>query len=82
MRWEGEAPYFSSLKFQLRSAASKESLNNAEWRGPAGTGSYYTDKDNSLTNISGEWIQYRALFDTGNGANTPILNSVEIIFEK
>jgi len=80
--WEGEAPYFSSLKFQVRSADSEESLNNAEWQGPAGAGSYYTDKDNSLTNISGEWIQYRALFDTGNGANTPILNSVEIIFEK
>lgn len=82
LKWEGEAPHFSSLKFQIRSADSEKSLNNAEWRGSVGTGSYYIDVNNSIINISGEWIQYRALFDTGNGANTPVLHSVEITFEK
>jgi len=82
LKWEGETPNFSSLKFQIRSADSEELLNKSEWRGPVGPGSYYTDEDNYLSNISGEWIQYRALFDTGNGANTPVLNLVEITFEK
>jgi hypothetical protein len=82
LKWEGEAPHYSSLKFQLRSADSEKSLHNTEWSGPSGSGSYYTDKNNTLIDISGEWIQYRALFNTGNGANTPVLNSVEITFEK
>lgn len=81
LKWEGEALHYSSLKFQLRSADSEESLYNAEWGGPLGSDSYYTDKNNSLVGVSGEWIQYRALFDTGNGANSPVLNSVEITFE-
>ncbi len=82
LKWEREAPHHTSLKLQLRTADSEESLYNTEWSGPSGSGSYYTDKNNTLVDVSGEWIQYRAQFDTGNGANTPVLNSVEITFEK
>jgi hypothetical protein len=82
LKWEGESPYYSSLKFQIRSADSDKELINAEWYGPNGTDSYYLNKENSIENILGKWIQYRALFNTGNGANTPVLNSIEITFEK
>ena len=30
----------------------------------------------------GEWIQYKAIFDTDNGAYSPILSKVEIIVER
>jgi len=82
LKWEGEAPHNSSLKFQIRSADSEKELINADWYGSNGTDSYYLYKDNSLVNILGKWIQYRALFNTENGANTPVLNSIEITFEK
>ena len=82
LNWNGEVPQYSSLKFQLRSADLEESLQNAEWIGPFGVKTYYTDINNTIVDVSGKWVQYRALFDTGNGANTPVLNSVEITFEK
>ncbi|MFC1760441.1 FG-GAP repeat domain-containing protein, partial [Candidatus Neomarinimicrobiota bacterium] len=82
LNWNGEVPQYSSLKFQLRSADLEESLQNADWIGPFGVKTYYTDINNTIVDVSGKWVQYRALFDTGNGANTPVLNSVEITFEK
>ena len=81
LKWDGVVPKYSSLKFQIRTAESEKELNNAEWHGPTGPDSYYANKENSLSTATTNWIQYKVLFDTGNGANTPILNSIEITFE-
>ncbi len=81
LNWEGETPHHSTLKFQIRSADSESSLKKAMWKGASGRDTFFTERENRLENISGEWIEYRVLFDTDNGAISPILNSVEINFE-
>ncbi|MFC2084784.1 FG-GAP repeat domain-containing protein [Bacteroidota bacterium] len=81
LRWEGDTPLYSSIKFQVRTAESENDLQRADWLGPGGEGSYFTEDYNRLKNFSGNWIQYRVLFKTGNGAGSPLLNRVEIEFE-
>ena len=82
MRWEGETPHRSAIAFQLRVANSKQELNQASWLGPQGADSYFTEKKQTLDVVpAGEWIQYKAIFDTDNGAYSPILEAVEIVFE-
>jgi hypothetical protein len=49
---------------------------------PDGPESYYTKNNESIRKVSGQWVQYRAVFDMNNGADTPILKSVEITFDK
>ncbi|NMB81446.1 MAG: hypothetical protein GYA14_06475 [Ignavibacteria bacterium] len=75
-------PNHTLLKFQLRSANSEKDLTKAQWLGPKGEGSYYTESGQSIKNINGKWIQYQAIFDMGNGAGSPVLSEVEIHFNK
>ncbi|MHC4475882.1 MAG: FG-GAP repeat domain-containing protein [Planctomycetota bacterium] len=80
--WKAEEPHRSSVRFQLRIAKTRNALEKAPWRGPAGKGSYFTKRNDSLKALGkGSWIQYRAVLDTFNGAQIPVLNAVEIAFE-
>lgn len=82
LRWEGTTPHRSSIRFQLRVADSRNDLAQAKWFGPAGAGSHFTRRDQRLDSIpAAKWIQYKASFDTENGAYSPVLESVEILFE-
>lgn len=82
INWTAEIPIRTSIKFQIRSANSKMELSDAQWEGPNGAESYYTIQNEAIKNVVGKWIQYRAVFDMGNGADTPILSNVEIKFDK
>ncbi|MCA9412523.1 MAG: VCBS repeat-containing protein [Candidatus Omnitrophica bacterium] len=80
--WVGQTPGLTSLKFQIRTADSEDGLKDAKWHGPGGVGTYFTDSGTPLDfEEAPEWIQYRAILDTENGAASPILSSVEIDFE-
>ena len=79
--WIAEVPKHTSLKFQVRTASSKEGLMKAEWIGSQEAGSFFTKSGEAIHSVSSNWIQYRALFDMGNGADTPILSEVKIQFE-
>ncbi len=81
INWKAEIPKRTSLEFQVRTASSKEELNKAGWYGADGAGSYFTKSGQAIPATSGKWIQYRALFNMGNGADTPVLSGVEITFE-
>ncbi len=81
INWKAEVPVRTSLKFQIRTAETKEGLKNAEWNGPKGPETYFTQSDGAVPKLTGRWIQYRAVFDMGNGADTPVLTNVEIKFE-
>ncbi len=81
INWDAEVPADTKLTFQVRMAKSKTALKKAKWYGPKGPGTYFTKKNQAISNLSGPWIQYKALFDMGNGADTPILKSVEIKFK-
>lgn len=79
INWAAETPHRTSIKFQIRVANSKEMLERAIWLGPGGAGTFFTKPNTPIRNIpSGKWIQYRAIFDTDNGAYSPILSAVEI----
>jgi hypothetical protein len=79
--WTGRTPRYTSLKFQLRSAESESELAAVSWMGPGGSESYYLKPGSKIENLnSGKWIQYKVIFDTDNGAYSPVLDMVEIQF--
>jgi hypothetical protein len=81
IRWEAETPALTAIKFQIRVAESHSSLEGAVWLGIDGPGTYYTKSGSILRSLpDGDWYQYRAYLDTGNGATSPILTEVAIEF--
>ncbi len=80
LKWYGNSSILGSIKFQLRVADSETDLKHSAWVGPDGAGSYYNKPYQQIKNFSGDWIQYKAIFDTGNGAASPVLDKVEIEF--
>ncbi|MBN2357786.1 VCBS repeat-containing protein [candidate division KSB1 bacterium] len=82
LSWRGQTPHRSSIKFQLRVADTRRALAQAAWLGEEGIGSYFEEPEQAIKDIpAGHWIQYKAVFDTDNGAYSPILDEVEILFE-
>ncbi len=82
LTWKGETPRRSTIRFQMRAADSRENLAKAKWWGAEGAGSFFAQRDQTVSSIpAGNWIQYKAIFDTENGAYSPILDEVEISFE-
>jgi hypothetical protein len=82
LSWEATTPGRTAVRFQVRTAADEGSLDRAEWQGPIGPGSYFTESGADLRPIGKhEWIQYRAVLDTFNGAASPVLSAVQIDFE-
>ena len=80
LSWDADTPAGTSLKFQLRSAASEEELENAQWYGPVGTDDYYAASGAAISTIHNgqHWVQYKAFFETDNPDEAPVLNSVTI----
>ncbi len=82
INWEAKTPHRSSIKFQLRSAPSEKALEVAPWQGPEGTESYYTISGSEIKKLkTDKWLQYKAVFDTENGAYSPVLKAVEVVFK-
>ncbi len=79
--WNAETPFKTVVKFQIRTAVKDKDLLKSEWQGPLGTDSWYTGNGSLITDIAGQWIQYRARLITPNGGATPYLTSVTIQFE-
>ena len=81
IEWDAETPGRTAVRFQLRVAASPEALAQAAWQGPAGEGTSFAEPcDIESRDLSGEWVQYRAVLDTKNGAQSPILSDVRVHF--
>ena len=82
INWAAQEPHRSSVRFQVRLSESESALADAPWVGASGEGSHFTERNTSLSHLGeGNWIQYRAILDTFNCAYSPILESVEIMFE-
>ena len=79
--WEAETPHKTAMRFQIRSARSEKGLDRAKWTGPEGKGSTFTEPGRIPHVPANRWIQYRAIFDTDNGADSPVLTAVEITLE-
>ena len=81
INWQAETPNGSKVRFQIRTADSKDSLKNANWQGVNGKDSWFEETGSVIQNQSGKWVQYRARLLTPNGGATPYLTSVSIEFE-
>ena len=81
IEWEAETPHGTVVRFQVRSARSGNSLGLAEWTGPDGADSWFTQSGSKIPDMKGRWMQYRARLITPNGGPTPYLTSVIVAFE-
>jgi hypothetical protein len=78
--WQAETPHGTAVRFQLRTAGTKEALASAAWHGPEGPGSWHTRNGSKVEGLKGHWVQYRARLITPNGGPTPYLTSVTVTF--
>lgn len=81
IEWRALEPHGTSVRFQIRTAATADSLRDASWIGPAGPGTFYERPGSSLkVDPAHEWIQYRAVLETPNGSSSPVLERVVLSF--
>ena len=75
--WEAATPPGTAVRFQVRTAATREALANAVFGGPDGTADTFFDKPGSpLPTPSAGFLQYRAVLTTTDPATTPYLKRV------
>jgi hypothetical protein len=79
--WKGNVAFDGDIKLQIRTAKSREDLENMPWMGSEGRDSYFTGKAEKIGDSFGEWIQYRVHFSRGNGAGQVFLDQVKISFK-
>jgi hypothetical protein len=80
LSWKADTSLGTGVKFQVRSAASKEGLAAAKWSGPEGADSYYMTPGSKLVGIPSthRWLNYRAVLTSPDGGNSAVLKQVEI----
>lgn len=79
LHWRADTHLASQILFQLRAAKSREELESASWRGPAGADSYF-ETPGPVPPLTGRYLQYRALFVSADGSNYPELHRVEVAY--
>ena len=84
LAWKATVPKNTSLKLQLRSAASPVGLQSTTWRGPTSGTDHYKATGDSWSPVSkahngDRYIQYRATFSHDFGS-TPVLDRVEVSY--
>jgi hypothetical protein len=75
--WMAATPGKTKIRFQVRAGSDKESLARSPWKGPKGENSFF-EQPGLPKSVQGNWIQYKAILRSPNGANSPILNSVTL----
>ena len=80
LQWKADTELGTGVKFQVRSAATRNSLDKAAWSGPNGATSYYTESGPKLAGVEREqrWLQYRAVLHSPDGGNSPLLTEVAL----
>ncbi|MEJ1972436.1 MAG: VCBS repeat-containing protein [Lacunisphaera sp.] len=80
LRWKADEPHGAKLKFQVRTAATPEALEKANWAGPAGASSFYATSGSpvSLGETGRQWMQYRAIFTSPDAGDWASLEEVVI----
>jgi hypothetical protein len=83
LSWKGKEPHGSKLRFQVRSAVTRETLSHAKWLGSDGEDSFYDSPDTGLrgTQSGDRWLQYRAVFTSPDGGEWPTLTEVEFRYK-
>lgn len=77
--WEVATPPGTAVRFQVRTAATREALASAAFGGPDGTPDTCFDKPGSpLPTPAAGFLQYRAVLTTTDPATTPYLKRVTL----
>ncbi|HOL50109.1 MAG TPA: hypothetical protein PLW07_05975, partial [bacterium] len=77
--WESATPPGTSVKFQIRTATNRESLNDVEFIGPDGTSQSFFEKSGEIFKVAHKgFIQYRVVLTTDDPVKTPYLRRVTI----
>ena len=84
LRWKAETELGTGVKFQVRTAATREELAKVKWAGPKDADSFYLESGAQLVGVKREdrWLQYRAVLFSPDGGNSPFLGEVEIVNAK
>jgi len=84
LRWKAETPFGTAIRFQIRTAASKQQLNSAAWYGPDSTAATSFDQSDVQFKIpmTHQWCQYRISFLTPDAGSTAVLHEVAIDVKK
>ena len=79
IHWEAKTPFQTFVRFQVRTAATREQLASANWRGPNLESEFYTHSGQSIGEIPSEhrWIQYRFELGISKGTGNPEVTAVE-----
>jgi hypothetical protein len=82
--WKGTTPFRTRLEFQVRTAAKRDALQSAPWRGPGDPDSVFQTPGDKLkaTPKDHRWIQYKASLISPDSVNTPVLESVSIQYSR
>ncbi len=83
--WENENIDSTRIRFQLRSANSLSALYNEDWYGPTALNEFYSDQTVKTINRvhnGHRFIQYKAIFQSGDITKNPILKAVKISYIK
>ena len=84
LRWKAETSFGTAIRFQIRTAASKQQLNSAAWYGPDSTAATSFDQSDVQFKIpmTHQWCQYRISFLTPDAGSTAVLHEVAIDVKK
>jgi hypothetical protein len=83
LTWQANGSSNTNVKFQLRSAQTKDLLNTLQFLGPEGfIDTYYSISGSNLwSGHSGDkWMQYRAYLETSFEEETPTLKNITLVY--
>ncbi|MCK5096225.1 MAG: SBBP repeat-containing protein, partial [Candidatus Pacebacteria bacterium] len=86
IEWSETLATSTNIHFQIRTATTSAGLASAQWYGPTGTTSYFTDPTGGeplpsaiSDGIDDQWMQYKAYL-TGDGTHTPELEDITLSY--
>lgn len=82
--WEAETPFRTRVKLQIRTATTKVDLAAANWHGEMGPNTFFETQETRVPESLGvhRWIQYKATLEAPSCINTPVLQSVSIVYDE
>ena len=80
LAWTAATMMGTAVKFQVRSSSKKKGIEEMVWQGPEGAQSFYEKSPSALAAVPAEhqYLQYRAVFTSPDGANTAYLSRVAV----
>ena len=80
LKWQARTTHGTSVRFQIRAAATRENLKKATWRGVTGSQDWFDESGAVLPDLTDDcrWLQYRVALQTPDGGSTPVLEEVVI----